>query len=93
MHAADDTLELVGSFALQAHDNMKKTIRFGEGLVGQRAIEREQLIFSDLPPNYLTIGSSLGHMSPKHIIVTPFLIEEEIVGVMEARRCRSYRSN
>jgi hypothetical protein len=81
--SSENTLELIGSFAAQKYDKQRKRIRYGEGLVGQCVLEKEQLVFSDLPPSYLTIGSSLGQSSPRHIIVTPFLIEREIVGVME----------
>lgn len=79
----DDTLELIGSYAISNDGQNRKKIRFGQGLVGQCAVEKEQLVFTDFPDDYLVIGSSLGQASPKHIIVTPFLIEKELVGVME----------
>lgn len=81
--SGDDTLELIGSFAVQKGERGGQKIHFGEGLIGQCALEKEQLVFSDFPSDYLTIGSSLGQARPKQIIVTPFLIEKEIVGVME----------
>lgn len=80
---SDNTLELIGSFALQKSDKQKEKIRYGEGLAGQCVMEKEQMVFSDLPSHYLTIGSSLGQISPRHIIVTPFLIDSEVMGVME----------
>jgi hypothetical protein len=76
-------LEMIGSFAVSNDNEKRKMIAIGEGLVGQCAVEKEQLIFTDIPPNYFTISSSIGRTLPRHLIVTPFLIEEEVVGVME----------
>lgn len=76
-------LNLIGTFAVREGARERETIRFGEGLVGQCAEEREQIVFSDVPSGYMTIGTSLGDVEPKFIIVTPFLIEDDVVGVME----------
>lgn len=79
----EDVLELVGSFALHEINPNQRRIKFGQGLVGQCAIEKEQLYFNDVPDYYLTINSSLGEIVPRHIIIIPFLIKKDIVGVME----------
>jgi len=78
-----DSLQLIGSFALPRANNDRTCVEFGEGLVGQCALEKELIIFNDVPEGYLTIQSSLGETAPRHIVVVPFLIEKEVKGVLE----------
>lgn len=77
-----DTLEMIGSFAYDNRKKNRQMLKFGEGLVGQCALEKEPLVFENVPDDYM-ISSSLGELKPKQIIVIPFLIEQEIIGVME----------
>lgn len=78
-----DLLYLTGSFAHQYRKGNRNEIRFGEGLVGQCAIEKESIIFSDVPEDYVSINSSLGSSVPHSIIVVPLLFENEVFGVIE----------
>src|SRR5262249_27907191 len=38
--------------------------RLGEGLVGQCALQKERIVLRNVPPDYLTIRSSLGQSAP-----------------------------
>jgi len=55
----------------------------GESLVGQAALERKRILLSNLPPNYLRIGSALGEASPSCLVVAPIVFEGEVKGVIE----------
>src|SRR5690606_20474443 len=47
-------------------ENIKKTIPFGDGLLGQTAISRKLTLASPLSSDHLRIKSSLGNSSPNH---------------------------
>jgi CheY-like chemotaxis protein/HAMP domain-containing protein/GAF domain-containing protein len=76
-------LRLMASYALPKDRLIHETIEFGEGLVGQCALEGRRLILNDLPAAYLKIGSSLGNIVSTHIVVLPVLYEGEIKAVVE----------
>ena len=38
--------------------------RLGEGLVGQCAVEKKRILLTDVPPDFITISSSLGEAQP-----------------------------
>ncbi len=42
------------------------SIEFGEGLVGQAALEKKHIIFTNVPDDYIKINSGLGQASPKN---------------------------
>jgi signal transduction histidine kinase/CheY-like chemotaxis protein/HAMP domain-containing protein len=60
-----------------------RTFRFGEGLVGQCAVERTPIVLSPIPDGYLEIGSGLGRATPRSLIVLPIVFEGEVQGVLE----------
>jgi HAMP domain-containing protein/signal transduction histidine kinase/CheY-like chemotaxis protein len=73
-------------FAAYAYGEEVKTARefsLGEGLVGQCALERKRILLSNVPKNYIKIGSGLGKASPANLIVLPVLFEREIKAVIE----------
>jgi signal transduction histidine kinase/HAMP domain-containing protein/CheY-like chemotaxis protein len=78
----EHSLNLVGRYA---HNSKKPTNRFdfGQGLVGQAALEKQPLILTDVPDDYLTISSGWGETAPRHIMVYPFMYEGRVVGVVE----------
>ena len=59
--AADDNtkLKLLSSYA-HGGGRLTETIRLGEGLVGQCAVEKKRILLTDVPPDFITISSSLG---------------------------------
>ncbi|HEX3924999.1 MAG TPA: HAMP domain-containing protein, partial [Streptosporangiaceae bacterium] len=55
----------------------------GEGLAGQAAVERRQILISDVPAGYLRVGSGLGEAAPVSVVVLPVLFEDQVLGVLE----------
>jgi HAMP domain-containing protein/signal transduction histidine kinase/DNA-binding response OmpR family regulator len=76
-------LVLLASYAYQPPRTVGTTIRLGEGLVGQCAFEREQILLTNVPGDYTHIGSGLGSAPPRSIIVLPVLFEGQVKAVME----------
>lgn len=74
-------IRLIGSYAFTARKGFKNEFSFGEGIVGQAALEKQTLEISDIPEDYLAIGSGLGETIPRHISVIP-LIWNDIVSLI-----------
>jgi len=79
----DETLRLTGSYAYTRRKHLATEIKPGEGLVGQAALERECILLSDVPEDYILINSGLGETAPRHILVMPVLHEGHVKGVLE----------
>ncbi len=77
------SLDLVGSYAFQYRKDNANTFKPGQGLVGQAALEKKPILFSQVPDDYIRINSGLGNTIPKNIIVYPFLSDGEVKGVVE----------
>ncbi|WP_431125496.1 response regulator [Flagellimonas flava] len=78
-----DELKLYGSYAFKNTKDLPETLKFGEGLVGQCALEGEQIIIKDVPEDYIEVNSSSGKTTPKEITIIPIKHNREIIGVME----------
>lgn len=79
--AEDHTLDLIGSYAYSS--KKPATFKFGEGLVGQAALEKRPMFITDVPNDYITIRSGLGETAPKNIMVFPFMYNDRVIGAIE----------
>lgn len=77
------SLEISGSYAFDREKEIHRSFRFGEGLVGRAALEKELIYVSDLPPDYMKIRSGLGEDEPSSILLVPVLLDQQVMGVME----------
>jgi CheY-like chemotaxis protein/HAMP domain-containing protein len=84
------TLSLVGSYAYDYRKDNLNSFKLGEGLVGQAALEKKTILFSQVPADYVRIHSGLGHAVPRNILVFPFLYEDDIKGVIELGAARDF---
>ncbi|HYE31321.1 MAG TPA: HAMP domain-containing protein, partial [Methylomirabilota bacterium] len=76
-------LKLLASYAYRERKNVDNRFRLGEGLVGQCALEKERILLTNVPDNYIQITSGLGEAKPQNIIVLPILFEGQVKAVME----------
>src|SRR5262249_56952413 len=58
-------------------------IRIGEGLIGQCAADRRQILISDMPTTLHPISSGLFQAVPKSVMVLPILFEGQVKAVIE----------
>ncbi|MFB9895191.1 HAMP domain-containing protein, partial [Planobispora takensis] len=56
---------------------------FGDGLVGQAAVEKKRILIHEVPPDYIKIASGLGEASPASVVILPILFEDQVLGVIE----------
>jgi len=76
-------LKFMAGYAYDNRDEVPTQFRFGQGLVGQCAKEKQRLLVRDVPENYIQIRSSLGGAAPTTIVVLPVLFEGEVKAVVE----------
>ncbi len=76
-------LKLLASYAFRSRKNVGNKFSLGEGLVGQAALEKERILISNAPEDYVQITSGLGQAPPTNIIVLPVLFEGQVKAVME----------
>jgi HAMP domain-containing protein/signal transduction histidine kinase/DNA-binding response OmpR family regulator len=76
-------LRLLASYAYRERKTLDNRFRLGEGLVGQCALEKEKILLTEVPNNYITIASGLGESVPLNIIVLPIVFEGQVKAVME----------
>lgn len=83
-------LQLVSTYAATHRHRLSNLLRLGEGLVGQCALERKPIVISEVPPDYVKIGSALGEAAPREIAVFPILYEGRLKGVIELASFRPF---
>ncbi|MDB6017401.1 MAG: putative SigmaB asociated two-component system sensor protein, partial [Pedosphaera sp.] len=76
-------LKLLASYAFRNRKNVGNRFSMGEGLVGQAALEKERILITNAPMDYVQITSGLGQATPTNIIVLPVLFEGHVKAVME----------
>tara|TARA_R100001369_G_scaffold29172_4_gene52560 strand:+ start:36020 stop:41959 length:5940 start_codon:yes stop_codon:yes gene_type:complete len=86
-------LRMTASYAFTQRKSLKTTFEFGESLVGQAALEKEAIVLSAIPQDYISVSSGLGDRSPKNILVQPFIIDGEVKGVIEIGSFEPFNDN
>jgi HAMP domain-containing protein/CheY-like chemotaxis protein len=76
-------LKLYASYGYQERRHLASRFRPGEGLVGQSVLERQRILLTEVPDDYVKVSSGLGEASPRNIAVLPVLFEGEVLGVIE----------
>ncbi len=80
----DAFIEMKAAYAYHKKKFIKGKFRFAEGLVGQAAVEKDFILRTEIPDEYVTITSGiLGDKRPKSILITPLITEEKVYGVVE----------
>ena len=76
-------LKLIGTYAYRERKHLSNRFHLGEGLVGQCALEKERILLTEVPPDYIKISSGLGEASPLNVVVLPVLFEGQVTAVIE----------
>jgi hypothetical protein len=76
-------MKLLGGYAYKKRKNLANEFHAGEGLVGQCTLERERILVTNVPNNYVYVSSGLGEAPPNNIVVLPVLFEGDVKAVIE----------
>ncbi|MGI8502461.1 MAG: response regulator, partial [Hassallia sp.] len=77
------SLTLLGTYAYRERKHLANRFQLGEGLVGQCALEKQRILLTEVPNDYIKINSGLGEATPMNIIVLPAVYEERVLAVIE----------
>ncbi len=76
-------LKLLSAYADDVVNSHPQTLLFGEGLIGQCAVDKRRMLITEMPQNATPIGSALFRTTPRNIIVLPVLFENQVKAVIE----------
>jgi HAMP domain-containing protein/CheY-like chemotaxis protein/signal transduction histidine kinase len=76
-------MRLLSGYAYSERKNLANEFRPGQGLVGQSVLEKQRILLSNVPSDYIRINSGLGEATPLNIVVLPVLFEGEVKAVIE----------
>jgi HAMP domain-containing protein/CheY-like chemotaxis protein/signal transduction histidine kinase len=83
-------LKLLSTYAYRERKHLANRFRLGEGLVGQCALEKERILLTEVPPDYIKISSGLGEATPLNAVVLPVLFEGQVTAVIELASFRRF---
>jgi len=79
----NNVLVLSGTYAFNVRKSNCQEFKFGEGLIGQAALEQKTIIYKSAPADFILIQSGLGETSPSNILVVPLVFDGKVLGVAE----------
>ncbi|HID39949.1 MAG TPA: GAF domain-containing protein, partial [Calditrichaeota bacterium] len=62
---------------------MNISFKPGESLLGQAVLEKQTIVVTEVPADYIQVRSGLGYAKPLNLLVVPLIIDENVVGVIE----------
>ncbi|NBD23264.1 HAMP domain-containing protein [Paenibacillus sp. T1] len=86
----EQTLALFASYAYQQRKHLANEFRAGEGLVGQCLIEKQRILLTNVPADYVVISSGLGEATPLNIVLLPIIFEDQVLAVLELASFRRF---
>ncbi len=82
-HSDEPYLNLISAFAYDRQKFIQKTIKVGEGLLGNCVLEKQSVFLKEIPKDYIEITSGLGGATPRSLLIVPLKKEDQITGVIE----------
>jgi CheY-like chemotaxis protein/signal transduction histidine kinase/HAMP domain-containing protein len=76
-------LKLLASYADPESERHPTTLQFGEGLIGQCALDARKTLIQAPPSNIVPIRTGMYEMKPANIIILPVLFEGQVKAVIE----------
>ncbi len=76
-------MRLEGCYAYNRRKKTGAEIMKGEGLVGRCWLERDRLLLTDVPDDYINITSGLGRANPKCILIVPVVSDHQVEAIIE----------
>jgi HAMP domain-containing protein/CheY-like chemotaxis protein/signal transduction histidine kinase len=89
---ANDTayLRQLAGYADPRSSTELRRYAFGEGLVGQCALDRQRILLADIPEDCVRIRSGLLAAQPRNIVALPVLYEGQVKAVVELASLRGF---
>jgi PAS domain S-box-containing protein len=82
LNEGDARYHLVGGYGIEPNGQADGFAK-GQGIAGQAAVERRTIVLSDIPPDYVRIGSGLGDAPPRALAAVPIMTPDRVPAVVE----------
>ncbi|MDP2311113.1 MAG: response regulator, partial [Pseudomonadota bacterium] len=79
----EQAYQLLATYAYTRRKQLSNRFLPGEGLVGQCALEKERILITEVPRDYVRVTSGLGSAVPANLIVLPVIFEGKVMAVVE----------
>jgi CheY-like chemotaxis protein/signal transduction histidine kinase/HAMP domain-containing protein len=86
-------LRLLSAYAGDGTDPHRQVVQFGDGLIGQCAMDKRQRLVSEIPADATPINSALLRVVPKNLVVLPVLFETQVKAVIELGSLTSFTTS
>ncbi len=87
---SEPRLKLLSAYAYKERKNLATQWKIGEGMVGQCAYEKQRILLTNVPDDYVQITSGLGSATPLNIVVLPIVFEGKVKAVIELASFERY---
>jgi HAMP domain-containing protein/CheY-like chemotaxis protein/signal transduction histidine kinase len=86
-------LRLLSAYAGDGANPHREVVQFGDGLIGQCAMDKRQRLVSEIPADATPINSALLRVVPKNLVVLPVLFETQVKAVIELGSLTSFTTS
>jgi CheY-like chemotaxis protein/signal transduction histidine kinase len=86
-------LHLLSAYAGDGTNPHQQFVQFGDGLIGQCAMDKRRRLVSDIPTDAIPINSALLRVAPKNLVVLPVLFENQVKAVIELSSVSSFTTS
>jgi len=86
----DQYLRLASCYAYDRKKFMDKKLGIGESLVGQCFLEKDIILLTQVPKDYVKITSGLGLATPACVLLIPVMANDQVTGVIELASFEKY---
>jgi HAMP domain-containing protein/CheY-like chemotaxis protein len=76
-------LNLLSAYADDGTNGHPQTLKLGQGLIGQCAVDKRRMLITEMPDSTTPISSALFKVQPRNNIVLPVLFENQVKAVIE----------
>ena len=59
-------------------------------MIGQCLIEKQRILLTNVPSDYVVICSALGEATPLNMVLLPIIFEGQVLAVLELASFRSF---
>jgi len=78
-----ERLEMEASYSFVSGKKDQSSFKLREGIIGQAAYDKKNIILNPIPEDFISISSALGGSSPTTLIVMPVIYRNNLLGVIE----------
>jgi signal transduction histidine kinase/HAMP domain-containing protein/AmiR/NasT family two-component response regulator len=93
LEKGDQVLSLIASYGFGGRRTLASSYRLKETLIGQCAFEKQRILVSDVPEDFIYIASGMGEARPRCVVVLPVLFEGETKAIIELASFQEFSLN